>query len=115
MNTKRWTALLVAAAMAAAGCSGDDDSSNPTTTVEGARTDPEPGGGVTTPDGTRSPGDGAAGVVPAALGVRLSEGTAAAAVAPSVAVVDGTPLTPEEVAAVLDRLPDWDVPDDDAT
>ncbi len=117
MNTKRWMALLVAAAMTAAACSGDDDSSNPTTTAEGARNTPEvgPGGGGSTPGGTGPTGDGDTNVVPAALGVRLSEGTAAAAIGPSVAVVDGTALTPDEVAAVLDRLPEWDVPDDDVT
>lgn len=118
MNTKRWTSLFVAAAMVAAACSGDDDSSGPTTTVDGARNTPAtvPTGGGAGGSGS-SVDDGRGGVFAdrAALGVRLSDGSAAQVNAQSVQVADGTALTSDEVAAVLDRLPEWDVPDGDVT
>ncbi|MFK7919544.1 MAG: alpha-2-macroglobulin family protein [Ilumatobacter sp.] len=109
MNTKQWTAIFAAAAMLATACTGNDDAgTGPTTTVEGARNTPEgpaaggAGGGVVSAD-----------IVPASLGVSLSNGTASAAEPTSLAVIDGDALDPDEVGAVLDRLPEWDVPDDD--
>jgi hypothetical protein len=98
-----------------ASCTGDDD----TTT-----TDPD------TPSSTDSQGHGASSDVPVTvggipvtedgedteptvLGLRLSEGRAETDPAQLLTRVDGTPLTPEEIAAVLARMPEWSVPGDD--
>src|SRR5262245_37766063 len=50
---------------------------------------------------------------PAPIGLRLSEGHAAQDSGQTPAPVDGTPLTSEEIQAMLDRLPAWSVPADD--
>jgi alpha-2-macroglobulin len=96
--------------MVVAACSGGgSDESAPTTTGPGGATntpvvdtpvgDPNVNGGTTQPTGQ--------------LGLRLSEGQPAAAPGDPIDVVDGTPLSAAEIAAVLDRLPDWVVPPTD--
>ncbi len=115
MNTKRLTALLVTAAMMAGACTGGSES-GPTTTVEGARNTPQTippvdddGGAGSNPDGTT----GSSNSIPGVLGISLSEGAPADTVDESLEVVDGVALSAADVAAVLDRLPEWDVPVDD--
>lgn len=110
MNSTRCTALFVAAVLVATACTGHDDAgSGPTTTVEGATNTPAtvPGGG--------SVGIGDSEVVQARLSVSLSEGTAAVRGEAELTVAEGDMLDPAEVAAVLDRLPEWDVPADDVS
>jgi len=113
MNSTRrcsgWGALVTVAAMTVVACSGGGDTS-PTTTVEGATNTP-----ATVPT---SGGNGSGAVVSESasgsqLGLRLSEGTPVAETGESLAVAAGTPLGDEEVVAILDRLPDWSVPDSD--
>ena len=101
-------AAFLAIGLLLVACSGDDDAS-PTTSG------PEP----TTPDdgSSNSPvvvDGGRPAVDPAqVLGLRLTEGAPIADPATAIARVDGTPLTAEEVAAIVARLPEWVVPDDD--
>ena len=111
----RWSALLTVTAMAIAACSGGGGDTSPTTTVEGATntpsTVPASGGGTGTDAGT---GTGTGGSDSGSqLGLRLSEGTPVAAADETLTVAEGTPLTDAEVAAVLDRLPEWTVPETD--
>ncbi|MGA9277126.1 alpha-2-macroglobulin family protein [Ilumatobacter sp.] len=115
----RWVALLAAAAVTVAACSGGDDTA-PTTTAEGATNTPSDSNSNSSA-GSDQPGSGvgpvgaaaATTISEASLGLRLSEGTAVAGASDAVAVVDGIPLTDDEVAAVLDRLPEWGVPAND--
>lgn len=120
---KRWTALAVAAAMLAGACSGggsDDEPAGPSTTgADGATNTPvaDPGSGSGSGSGSTSPGSGTASSssdAPSVAGFRLSEGSPVEATsADPVTLAEGTALTPEQVRAVLDRLPAWDVPTDD--
>ncbi len=50
---------------------------------------------------------------PSRLALQLSEGSASQVADPATSVVTGTALTDNEVTAILDRLPVWDVPDTD--
>jgi uncharacterized protein YfaS (alpha-2-macroglobulin family) len=97
--------------MLATACSGDSDS-GPTTTQPGAVNTPTDGnpdaGGGARPVSESSSSSGSV-----QLGLRLSEGTAAASATELLNVAEGELLTNAEVAAVLDRLPEWDVPDTD--
>ncbi len=109
-RTPRRLALSIVAALVVAACSSGGDgggTSSPSTTDGGSITVNRP------VDGTGiSPGgapDGQGEVVP--VGLRLSEGTPAPA-AP-VTVTEGTPLSEAEIAAILDRLPPWELPPDD--
>ena len=94
-RSRRLGAFVVAATLIA-GCSGSDGDSAPTTsqppTTVGS--DPNPPTAATTSD---------------RLGLRLSEGTATDTTDDAVTTVDGTPLTAEQYAAVVDRLPAWTV------
>ena len=102
----RWSALLAVTAMAVA-CRGGGDSS-PTTTSAGATNTP-----VTVPasgGGTGAVGPSAAG---SQLGLRLSEGMPAVRSDESPIVAAGTPLSDADVAAIIDRLPEWTVPGTD--
>jgi alpha-2-macroglobulin len=112
MRSNRYTAWFAAGAIVMAACTGggSSDDSGPTTTgLDGATNTPvlaDP------PDDSTGPNDVTTEPT-AQLGLRLSEGAPAAAQADSTSVVDGVPLSEAEVAAVLDRLPDWVVPDTD--
>ena len=110
----RWGALLAITAMTIAACSGGGGDTSPSTTVEGALNTPAtvPASG----DGSTGGGDGAAGAESGSgseLGLRLSEGTPVSETAEPLATAEGTPLTEEEVAAVIGRLPEWTVPGSD--
>ena len=106
-------AIAVSAALIVAACSGGDNggggSSPPTTGATPIVVNPPAGGAGDVPvnnDGAVGP-DGRVGGA-TEVGLRLSEGTPTPA--GPVTVADGTPLTDAEVAAILDRLPEWDVP-----
>lgn len=112
-SSKRF-AWVVAALMAVASCSGGSDDASPTTlappnTVTGI--DGNTGSSGTEGLPSRADGGLAQGAMGGELAIRLSEG--AAATAAPVSLVSGTPLDAAQVAAVLERLPEWDVPDDD--
>src|SRR4051794_7381104 len=109
---RRWVAGLLLVGLLAA-CTGGDDRRD---TTEGTATDGDgTSHGTSNPDVpvtvagapvTSGPHDAA----PTAVGLRLSEGRTAAAPADPLALVDGTPLTPDEIDAVLARLPEWSAP-----
>ena len=107
---RRVTAPVLACAVAISGCwwGGDDDepaTAQPTTTLlSDPDPDPDP---VVTVDGLPDATD----VAP--VGLRLSEGAAVAAPPDPVTLVEGSELTAPEVRAVLDRLPEWAVPESD--
>jgi uncharacterized protein YfaS (alpha-2-macroglobulin family) len=105
-------AIAVSAALIVAACSGVDDggggSSPPTTGATPVVVNPPAGSGGGAPVGSGGAGGATSSSASGATGLRLSEGTPTAA--EPVTVADGTPLTDAEVAAILDRLPDWDVP-----
>src|SRR3954454_1802682 len=79
----------------------------------GGRTD-EPDGASTTDVPVTSHGTpvtpGSHDPQPAAVGLRLSEGHAAVPPAELSTLVDGRALTPDEIDAVLARLPEWSAP-----
>ncbi|TVR23201.1 MAG: hypothetical protein EA389_12780 [Ilumatobacter sp.] len=113
-GNRRIIAAGTAAALLFVACSsGGDDGPAPVTTpgtAPGASERPEV---VTVPG--RSDDDPMAASV--ALGVRLSDGSPTAG-APSqtidlIDLVAGVPLPSDEVGAILDRLPDWVVPETD--
>lgn len=107
---RRGTAAILACAVSLSGCwwGGDDDDDEPataeTSTTVADAPDPEP---TVTIDGLPA----ATTAIP--LGIRLSEGQPLAAEPEPVQLVEGTELTPDEVQAVIDRLPAWAVPDTD--
>lgn len=114
-RTKRSIAILAAGAMFAAACTGGDGSSSdtiptgPSTTGPGGATNTPVGGPASSDDAGTPVGDDASGE----LGFRLSEGQSAAVVAEPIDVASGSALSVDEIAAVLDRLPPWALPDDD--
>ncbi|WP_158412165.1 alpha-2-macroglobulin family protein [Ilumatobacter nonamiensis] len=118
-RSTRWAVLFAAFAVTAAACTGGDDpdpSSDPTTTVHGASNTPanapaDGGSGQEVANGFADP----VGAGDAYVGLRLSEGSPGDESGESVTVVEGTPLTDDEVAAVLDRLPEWDLPSTDVS
>lgn len=102
------TAAFVALGLALTGCwfgGDDDDAESPATTVP-TTTDPDDGPEVNVEG---APTDDQA----AQLGLRLSEGAPADDVPVTIDVVEGTPIGNAEVQAILDRLPEWVVPDTD--
>jgi alpha-2-macroglobulin len=108
---RRGTAAILAGVVTLSGCwwGGDDDddepiAEEPSTTVATGAEDPDP---VVTVAGLPE----ATAATP--LGIRLSEGQAVDTGAEPVAIVEGAPLTPEQVQAVIDRLPAWSVPETD--
>ena len=111
-SIRRGTAAILACAVALSGCwwGGDDDdgddepSADETSTTVTIDTDAEP---VVTVEGLPEPSEAAA------LGIRLSEGQAVAAPAEPISLAEGTELTPEQIQAVIDRLPAWAVPESD--
>lgn len=97
---------VVAAALVLAGCWGggdDDDTASTSTSVPTVVPDDEP---IVTVDGVPID-ESAAGRV---LGIRLSEGAALVAGVERVPIAAGIDLTEAEVAAILARLPAWNVP-----
>jgi uncharacterized protein YfaS (alpha-2-macroglobulin family) len=112
-RVRRRIALTVIGALLITACSGDDataPSSGATTTTGGPATAP-----------SRPPVVTVGGVDIAGLsserrlGVRLSEGTAEVAADDSIEVLDGTPLSADEIAAITGRLPQWEIPASDVT
>jgi hypothetical protein len=85
-KSRRYTSLLVAVAMIVAAC--DDGNDEQTSSTAG---------------GTPAGYDGGA---PRLFGLHLSEGTAGAP-ASGTSVVSGEPLSPERIAELLARLPEW--------
>ena len=105
----RWTATAAALAMLLGACTGGGP--------QGSMAEPTGSATASTGSGTQArPASFGGGDADAAtLGFRLSEGAAQVSSAPPPDVVAGTPLTAAEVTAVLDRLPEWDVPADDVS
>jgi len=111
-------AVMVAGALVAGACSGDDagqpdatpDTAGEVTVDRPSSPDQAGPGAPVGPGGPVGTGTGTAGG-PSTIGLRLSEG--APAPATPIEVVPGAPLDDAAVAAILDRLPDWDLPDDD--
>ena len=92
----RVTALLLSAALVAGSCGWFRDGDDAATPA---------------PDGTESGiASQTPGLATSSLGIRLSEGVAT--VAAPLSVVAGSTLTDAQVAAVIDRLPEWDIPDE---
>lgn len=109
-RARRGAAVAVACAIALSGCwwGGDDEADDPSTETTSTTVAPDlDDEAVVTVAGLPE----VAATSP--LGIRLSEGEAVSADAEPTALVEGTALTPEEVQAVIDRLPEWSVPDDD--
>ncbi len=111
-SAQRAIAVCVAGILVLTSCSSGSDDASPTTTTTVVPV-------TTTDDGTDPivTVDGVA-VDPTAdqarpLGLRLSEGLAAAESAAALDLVEGVPLTAEEIASILDRLPTWEVPSSD--
>ncbi|BAN03677.1 hypothetical protein YM304_33630 [Ilumatobacter coccineus YM16-304] len=112
---KRSIGVLAAGAMFAAACTGGGGSSSDTLPTGPSTTGP--GGATNTPVGTTT-ATGSSGATSTddtsgRLGFRLSEGQSSAAEPAPIEPTDGTLLTSAEIDAVLDRLPEWDLPDDD--
>ncbi|HSJ92227.1 MAG TPA: alpha-2-macroglobulin family protein, partial [Ilumatobacter sp.] len=108
---RRGTAAVLACAVVLSGCwwggdDDDDDDGEPAAeeTSTTVATDPDP---VVTVEGLSESTDARP------LGIRLSDGEAATVAAAPIAVVEGTELSPEEIQAVIDRLPAWAVPESD--
>ena len=113
-------AVLAAVALVVTACTGGDDpsadTSVPTTDDERVPSSDATGPDTSAPSGTpvRVGGtDGSA--TSGGPAFRLADGGSIARAPDPTTVVDGTPLTADEVAAVLDRLPEWDLPTDDVT
>ena len=110
----RATAWALAAVVSISACSGsgDDDGATstdaPPTSAAADITISDRSSAVTIEAPSTA---GTEGVGGDALAIRLSDG--APVEQPMVTQVAGTPLTDAEVAAILDRLPDWVLPDDD--
>lgn len=102
-------AMATVAAVALGACtSGGDDDTTSTTTVPSDGSVTNPPEVVTTPVSGTDVGD------PGAFAVRLSEGgPVGLGPADAVSVADGDPLDADDVSAILGRLPEWIVPDDD--
>jgi alpha-2-macroglobulin len=94
---------------ACTGGSGSDESAPTATGPDGATNTPV----LVNPPGESNGADDVTTGPTAQLGLRLSEGSPGAAQVDPVNVIDGVVLTDAEVAAVLDRLPEWVVPDTD--
>jgi uncharacterized protein YfaS (alpha-2-macroglobulin family) len=100
------TGAALAAALVLVACTGDDDA-EPTTTgpVEGASPEIVTRSGAAATGGSATPID-----------LLLREGEPATPTSESrITVTEGTALDPADVAALLARLPEWDLPPDDST
>ena len=107
---RRWIAGVMAAALVLTACWGGDDDdptagtdSTPTTVPDDVEPVVTVGGGAIESVANRS------------LGLRLSEGEATVASTEPVTLVEGTPLTADDIDAIVARLPEWTVPADDRT
>ena len=113
---RRWVAGILLVGLFA-GCTNGEDRTDTTDNTTSTGTDDDDGTGTDVPvtvDGvpvSGNPDDDQPGV----LGLRLSEGQASTTPAELLALVDGTPLTPDEIDAVLARLPEWSFPPDDVS
>ncbi len=106
---QRISAAAIAAAMLLTGCwGGDDDDSDapPDATSPSTTIDDEP---IVSIEGVAATDEAAV----ARLGLRLSEGTPARPLGDNIDLVEGAALTADEIAAILDRLPTWVIPDAD--
>lgn len=108
-TVRRRFGAVVAATLLLGGCwfGGDDDAeplppldTSPPTSID---------------DGPVVNVEGAADPATNPLGIELGNGESVEAAVDPVEVVTGTPLESDEVRAVLDRLPPWNVPPDDTT
>ncbi len=110
-TVKRATTAAAVMAVALSGCwfGGDDDDDTEPSTTTVAPNRPADDTPIVNVDGV------AIGDLPTAtpLGIRLSEGAPADATVDAVAVVDGTPISPDDIAAIFERLPAWNVPETD--
>ena len=109
---RRWVAGILLVGLIA-GCTNGEDRTDTTDGSTSGDTESNEGTSTDVPvtvDGVPVTGDGDQ---PGVLGLRLSEGQASTTPAELLALVDGTPLTPDEIDAVLARLPEWTVPPDD--
>ena len=103
-GARRAAVLAVVVGLLAASC--DDGGASPSSTTS-------PSGDSLVPDDTSVPGtdvpggDDPSGEAPRTFGLRLSEGEAPEAVPDETSVVTGTELTPEQIAAITARLPEW--------
>lgn len=106
----RFLAGALALTLFVGACSGDDggDDTEPTATAPTSDAGASPEIGTVTPGATQ-----AATRAATAVGLRLSEGSAVDRPAEALPVVAGEALGPDAVAAILARLPEWDVPADD--
>lgn len=110
----RIAATILAASIALTGCffGGDDDDAEPDGSTPTTLPDRvvEPGEPIVTVAGA-----GGTAVGGSTLGITLNEGIATESAASSAEVIAGTPLTADETAALIARLPAWNVSDDDRT
>ena len=115
-------AVLAAIALVVTACTGGDDPSGEEVDTTGDETTATVGAG-TAGTGTADPATGSPSVTTrtvgssassGGLGVRLGDGRSVAQAPDPTPVAEGTPLRPDEVDAVLDRLPEWELPTDDA-
>ena len=95
---------MIAAALLLTGCwwGGDDDDSDPPSSTTPGPTVDEPVVSIEGVNVSDQPD--------AALGLRLSEGSAVTMAADQIDVVEGDALTAAEIEAIIDRLPTWVVP-----
>ncbi len=103
---RRFVAAALALALVAGACSGDDGDRTEEPAATGAPTGP----GASPEIGSITPGPGQ---TAARVGLRLGEGSALTRPVEALPLVAGQPLAPDAVAAILARLPEWDVPIDD--
>ena len=115
-SATRWSAALVATALVTASCSGGGPSGSTATIGEGS-TNTTAGGSANggRPSDPSDPLSSFGSTGDSVVGIRLSAGTASAVPGDPLTVADTTTLSDAEVAAVLDRLPEWDLPATDAT
>lgn len=99
----RWLTIAVVVLLVASACSSSDDP-DPTAQPD----EPTPDTGEATASGTDA-GDGRTLSVSLSAGQAVGDSEGDETPAP---VVDGTPLGPRRVEAVLERLGPWDVPDE---
>ena len=95
-------AVGVCIALVVTACSGGDDGGLDDATPASPSQPSGPAASIVAPGSTAQ-----------LLSLRLSEGSAFAGAAASPPVVEGTPLSDDEVAEVLGRLPSWEVPETD--